>query len=133
MDLKRINLFLLSGFYVFAGANHFINPEFYLGLIPEYLPFPDLINTISGIAEIVLGLGVLFQKTRKWSSYFLVIMLLSFIPAHVYFLGIGSCIENGLCVPEWISWVRLVIIHPLLIIWALSVRNVGPKTKSHLM
>ena len=51
MDLKRINLFLLSGFYVFAGANHFINPEFYLGLIPEYLPFPDLINTISGIDD----------------------------------------------------------------------------------
>lgn len=124
MDLKKINLFLLSGFYVFAGTNHFINPEFYYGLIPDYLPYHDAINLISGVAEIVLGIGVLFEKTRTWSSYLLVAMLICFIPAHVYFLQIGSCIETGLCVAEWISWVRLLVIHPLLILWALSVRKV---------
>ena len=124
MDLKKINLFLLSGFYVFAGTNHFINPEFYYGLIPDYLPYHNAINYISGVAEIVLGIGVLFEKTRTWSSYLLVAMLICFIPAHVYFLQIGSCIETGLCVAEWISWVRLLVIHPLLILWALSVRKV---------
>lgn len=124
MDLKKINLFLLSGFYVFAGTNHFIDPEFYYGLIPDYLPYHDAINLISGVAEIVLGIGVLFEKTRTWSSYLLVAMLICFIPAHVYFLQIGSCIETGLCVAEWISWVRLLVIHPLLILWALSVRKV---------
>ena len=124
MDLKKINLFLLSGFYVFAGTNHFINPEFYYGLIPDYLPYHNAINYISGVAEIVLGIGVLFEKTRTWSSYLLVAMLICFIPAHIYFLQIGSCIETGLCVAEWISWVRLLVIHPLLILWALSVRKV---------
>lgn len=125
MDLKKGSLFLLSGFYVFAGSNHFINPEFYYGLIPGYLPFPELINIISGVVEILLGIGVLFQKTRKWSSYLLVAMLIAFIPAHVYFIQIGSCLENGLCVAEWISWGRLLIIHPILIWWALSVKNYG--------
>lgn len=125
MDLKKINLFLLSGFYVFAGANHFIDPEFYYGLIPDYLPFHKAINYVSGVAEIILGIGVLFQKTRTWSSYLIVAMLISFIPAHVYFLQIGSCIEDGLCVAEWISWARLLVIHPLLIWWALSVRNLN--------
>jgi len=123
MDLKKANLFLLSGFYVFAGANHFVNPEFYYELIPDYLPFPDVINLIAGVAEVLLGAGLLFKSTRKWSSYLLVAMLISFIPSHIYFLQIGSCIEGGLCVAEWISWVRLFVIHPLLIFWALSVRN----------
>ena len=123
MDLKKLNLFLLSGFYVFAGVNHFINPQFYYGLIPDYVPFHELINVLSGIAEISLGIGVIFQKTRKWSSYLLVAMLISFIPAHVYFIQIGSCIEGGMCVAEWIGWVRLLFIHPLLIWWALSVIN----------
>jgi len=123
MDLKKANLFLLSGFYVFAGANHFINPEFYYGLIPDYLPFPDVINLIAGVAEVLLGVGLLFKSARKWSSYLLVAMLIGFIPSHIYFLQIGSCIEGGLCVAEWISWVRLFVIHPLLIFWALSVRN----------
>lgn len=125
MDLKRVNVFLLTFFYVFAGLNHFINPDFYLSLIPEYLPFPDAINIISGIAEVVLGIGVLLNKTRKIASYLLVLMLISFIPAHIYFLEIGSCVETGLCVPEWVSWVRLLIIHPVLIVWALSVRNMN--------
>ncbi len=122
MDLKKINVFLLSGFYVFAGINHFVDPEFYYGLIPDYLPFHEAINYISGVAEIVLGIGVLFPKTRKWSSNLLVVLLISFIPAHIYFLQIGSCIEGGLCVAEWISWARLLAIHPLLIWWAWAVR-----------
>lgn len=121
MDLKKLNLFLLSGFYVFAGVNHFINPQFYYGLIPDYVPFHELINVLSGIAEISLGIGVIFQKTRKWSSYLLVAMLISFIPAHVYFIQIGSCIEGGMCVAEWMGWLRLLFIHPLLIWWALSI------------
>ncbi len=129
MDLKKINLFLLSGFYVFAGVNHFVDPEFYYGLIPDYLPFPDLIIVVSGIAEIVLGIGVLFQRTRKWSSYLIVAMLISFIPSHVYFLQIGSCVEGGLCVAEWISWARLLVIHPLLIWWAWSVGSLKLKSE----
>ena len=123
MDLKKLNLFLLSSFYVFVGVNHFINPQFYYGLIPDYVPSHELINVVSGLAEISLGIGVIFQKTRKWSSYLLVAMLISFIPAHVYFIQIGSCIEGGMCVAEWIGWVRLLFIHPLLIWWALSVIN----------
>ncbi len=124
MDLKKANLYLLSGFYVFAGVNHFIDPDFYFALIPDYLPFHEAINYLSGFIEILLGCGVLFQKTRKISSYLIVLMLLSFTPAHIYFLQIGSCVEGGLCVSEWISWVRLLVIHPLLIIWALSIKNV---------
>ena len=123
MYLKKLNLFLLSGFYVFAGVNHFINPQFYYDLIPDYLPFHELINVVSGLAEIILGIGVIFQKTRKWSRYLLVTMLISFIPAHIYFIQIGSCVEGGMCVSEWIGWVRLLIIHPLLIWWALSVTS----------
>lgn len=111
----------MATFYVVAGVNHFIDPEFYYDLIPDYLPFPDVINTLSGLAEIVLGLGILFKKSRRVSGYLIVIMLIGFIPAHVYFLQIGSCVEGGLCVPEWISWLRLLVIHPLLIWWAFSV------------
>ncbi len=123
MDLKKLNLLLLSGFYLFAGSNHFINPDFYNVLIPDYLPFHEAINITSGLAEILLGIGLLFFSSRKWAAYLIVSMLIAFIPAHIYFIQIGSCLEDSLCVPEWISWLRLVLIHPLLIGWALSVRR----------
>jgi uncharacterized membrane protein len=109
---------ILTLFYFGGGVNHFINPEFYLPLIPPAFPNPELINVLSGVAEIVLAIGLFNFKTRNLASYGIILMLIAFIPAHVYFIQIGSCIENGLCVPEWIGWLRLLIIHPVLILWA---------------
>lgn len=116
--LKRVSLYLISGFYIFAGINHFVDPQFYYGLIPPAFPEPELINAVSGIVEVVFGIGFFSPKTRKLASYGVLVMLLAFIPSHVYFIQVGSCIDNGLCTPEWVGWLRLVLIHPILLLWA---------------
>ena len=41
----------------------------------------------------------------------------------IYFININSCIPKGLCVPQWVGWVRLIVIHPILIAWAWWVRK----------
>jgi len=109
---------LIAVFYFFAGINHFISPQFYLPLIPPFFPYPEAINSLSGIIEVALGLGMLFVQSRKIASYGIILLLLAFIPSHVYFIQIGSCISEGLCVPAWVGWVRLIVIHPILILWA---------------
>ncbi|WP_448519334.1 DoxX family protein [Rhodoflexus sp.] len=114
---------LLAAFFVLAGLNHFVMPEFYYPLIPDYLPYPYTINLLAGIAEILLGIGLLTAPTRKWASWGIIALLIAFIPSHIYFIQLGSCIETGLCVPPWISWVRMLVIHPLLIFWAWYVRQ----------
>ena len=119
---RKISLYIQSAFYVFAGSNHFINPDFYLDLIPAYLPFHEGINWIAGIAEVLLGVGLLFQLTRTWSSYGIMAMLVAFIPSHIYFVQIGSCTDE-LCVPAWVGWFRLLAIHPLLLYWAWTHRK----------
>ncbi len=104
-------------FYLIAGINHFINPEWYYPLIPDYLGYPKTLNTIAGIAEILGATGLIFKKTKQLASIGLILMLIIFIPSHWYFIEQGSCIEGTLCVAPWIAWVRLIIIHPLLIAW----------------
>ena len=121
--MKKIGLYLQSAFYLIAGINHFIDPEFYYPLIPEYFTYPSLINYLSGSLEILFGIGLLFITTRKLTSYAIIAMLVAFIPSHVYFIQQGSCVDGGLCVPEWIGWGRLLIIHPLLIWWAWKCRK----------
>ncbi len=116
--MKRILLCLQTAFYVFAGSNHFRNPHFYDAFIPPYLPWHTLINTAAGIAEIILGICLFFPATRKWAAMGIILMLLAFITAHIYFIQIGSCIPDILCVPPWLGWGRLIIIHPMLIAWA---------------
>jgi uncharacterized membrane protein len=115
--LKFWSRLILVAFYVMAGTNHFLNPDFYYSLIPDYLPFPKVINSLSGMIEIVLGLGFLWKATRIYAAYLIVAMLMAFIPSHIYFINIGACIGDGLCVPMWIAWLRLLLIHPLLIWW----------------
>lgn len=115
---NNLSIWIQSFFYISAGANHFINPHFYLDLIPPYLPFHEAINVISGLIEVLLGIDLLFRKTRPWAAYGIIAMLIAFIPSHIYFIEIGGCIATGLCAPLWVGWLRLVIIHPLLIIWA---------------
>ena len=116
--MKKVAFWFLVAFYLFAGANHFINPSFYSGLIPPYLPWHGLINVIAGIAEIVLACLLLLPQTRVLAAKGIILLLVSFIPAHIYFIQINSCIPDGLCVPQWLGWIRLVLIHPLLIAWA---------------
>ncbi len=114
----------MAAFYIIAGLNHFVMPDFYYGLIPDYLLFPKMINSVAGICEVVLGAALLVPNLRKPAAWGIVVMLLAFIPAHVYFIEIGSCVGEGLCVPEWVSWVRLLLIHPALILWAIKVARI---------
>ncbi len=119
--IQKLLTYALGLFFIIAGINHFIQPGFYYPLIPDYLPWPKFINSASGVLEIFLGLGILLPSSRKVSAAGILVLMVLFIPSHVYFIQIGSCVEDGLCVPEWLAWVRLVLIHPLLILWALYV------------
>lgn len=108
----------LIGFMLVAGINHFINPQFYLPLIPDYLPFPKTINIASGIVEVVFGILLLFKSTRYLAGIGIIILLVLFVPSHIYFINLGACVPDGLCTPPWVAWLRLVIIHPLFMLWA---------------
>ena len=114
---KKAIIYGLAYFYLAAGINHFISPDFYLPLIPPFFSKPEWINSLAGIAELVLGLGVLYYPTRRRAGYGIVLLLIAFVPSHIYFIQIGSCVAGGLCVPLWLGWIRLVLIHPILIFW----------------
>ncbi len=118
IKIKKTAVFLLGIFFIVAGINHFVMPEFYYPLIPDYLPFPVWINYLAGLAEFILGLSMMIPGSRYYAATGIVVLMVLFIPSHVHFIYIGSCVEDGLCVHPAIAWIRLVLIHPLLILWA---------------
>ena len=122
-NINRLSRYILAIFFIVAGANHFRDPIFYLPLIPPYFPFPEIINWGSGVLELLFGGVLFFKKYQLLACYGLLVLLLLFIPSHVYFIKLGSCIQDGLCVPEWIGWLRLFVIHPLLLFWVWTVRK----------
>ena len=120
--IKQWSRIILILFYAFAGVNHFWHPEFYLPLIPDYLPEKGLINTLSGWLELLLALGMIFPFSRKIAVYGIIILLIAFIPSHVHFIQIGACTSGGFCTSLVVAWLRLLIVHPLLIWWVWWVR-----------
>jgi uncharacterized membrane protein len=116
--IRKISLYILAIFYFVAGVNHFINPANYFPLIPDYLGSAEILNLLAGAAEVLGAIGLVIPATRKIAAWGIILLLIAFIPSHTYFISIGSCIEGGLCVPEWVAWIRLILIHPLLILWA---------------
>lgn len=120
---KRISLYVMMVFYLVAGINHFRNPEAYYQLIPPYLGNAATINTVAGIAEILLALLLIVKPARKFACYGIIAMLIAFIPSHIYMLQTGFCPEIAgkiYCVPAWLLWIRLLVFQPLLIAWAWS-------------
>ena len=51
-------LYLMGIIYSILGVLHFTNTQFYRPLMPKFLPAHDFLIYLSGIAEIVLGIGV---------------------------------------------------------------------------
>ena len=101
--------------YIVAGIYHFINPAFYLHLMPDWLPQHELSNYAGGVVEIILGVGLIPEKTRKISAWMIIAMLTVFffvihIPMVVQFYG-----KNTLWF--WISILRLPL-QVYLIWWA---------------
>lgn len=118
LRIRTLGLWGLIFFYFLAGVNHFVMPEFYFPLIPPSFRFVSTINWISGVLEIFFALGLCFSATRRFAAIGIVLLLIAFLPSHIYFIQIGACASDSLCVPGWVAWLRLVVIHPLLIYWA---------------
>ncbi len=114
---NRTLLYAFIAFYGFAGAMHFISPDTYLEVIPDWLGDKTVVNQLAGAVELAVALLAVFKKTRAIAGYLTIAMLLAFIISHVYFIQLGSC-AGDFCIPAWIGYVRLIVIHPLLLYWA---------------
>jgi uncharacterized membrane protein len=82
--IKTILLWLLAIGFVLAGVYHFVSPEFYLRMMPPYIPWHRAMVAISGVAEIVLGLAVLVPQTRRLAGWGLIALLIAVFPANLY-------------------------------------------------
>jgi uncharacterized membrane protein len=76
---------LAGPFFMFAGAMHFIVPRPYRAIVPRWLPAPDAIVAVSGVAEIAGGVGLMAGPgpARRWAGRWLVATLLAVFPANI--------------------------------------------------
>jgi len=81
---RRLALFAVAGFFTFAGVGHFTNTEFFVAIVPPYLPAAYELVYISGVFEILGGIGVLVPATRRFAGYGLLALLVAVYPANIH-------------------------------------------------
>ena len=82
--IKSFLIIISSIFYVIVGIKHFIDPEYFLSIVPPYLPYHLELVYISGLFEILFGLLILFPKYRYYGAIGLILLLVAVFPANIY-------------------------------------------------
>ena len=113
MDLPW-HLYLMASIYILAGLNHFRKPKMYMRIIPRFFGNLKLINIISGIAEILLGILLCIPATSHFAAIGIIILLVAVFPANMYMITDKKA-SFGL--PKWVLLLRLPF-QLLLIFWA---------------
>ena len=82
--IKSFLIIISSIFYVIVGIKHFIEPEYFLSIVPPYLSYHLELVYISGLFEILFGLLILFPKYRYYGAIGLILLLVAVFPANIY-------------------------------------------------
>lgn len=101
---EPIGLYIMAVMYIVAGLMHFVKPKMYIRIMPRYLPSHKALVYVSGLAEILLGVGLCIPELKAFSIYGIIAMLAVFLLVHFYMLS-GKKASAG--IPKWLLILRL--------------------------
>lgn len=104
--LKRALLYLMAAFYCFAGVMHFAVPQFFVEIVPRFLPAPLLLTYLSGVAELALGLALLVPRLRRLAAWGVILLLIAVFPANIN-MAVNHIVPAGLPLSTLGLWLRL--------------------------
>jgi uncharacterized membrane protein len=106
---------LLAAFFISAGVNHFVNPRAYRQIVPPSLQADAKpVVAVSGVAEVLGGVGVLLPRTRRAAGVGLIALLAAVFPANLYMARTPERFDR---IPRWALFARLPL-QPLMMWWA---------------
>ena len=96
----------LGCFFTYVGILHFIDPEWFTAIVPEILPGSDVFWVLlSGIPEVVCGIGLILPKTRVLAAKATVFLLIILYWANLN-MWINDIELNGDTFPHWAHALR---------------------------
>jgi uncharacterized membrane protein len=90
----EVHRYILAALFLITGILHFVKPEFFTNIMPDYIPHHLVMVYISGAAEIMGGLGILFEKTQMWAGWGLILLLVAVFPANIN-MAVESIQKSG--------------------------------------
>ncbi len=113
---QAVSVVALAAAFVGAGVLHFVKPRMFEAIVPPSLPSPRLLVYLSGVAEILGGVGLLIPGLREWAGWGLAALLVAVFPANLYMAQRSDRFAR--LAPRWLLLARLPL-QAVLIAWVL--------------
>jgi uncharacterized membrane protein len=111
---KQVMKWIFGTLMTLAGILHFINPGFYLKIMPPYLPWHLALVYVSGAFEILLGVLLLVPRYSHWAAWGLIALLIAVFPANLHMTMHPDAYPD---LSPLLLWLRLPL-QGILIAWA---------------
>jgi uncharacterized membrane protein len=81
---RLVGKWVFGALFIVAGVLHFVRPNWYMKIMPPYLPWHRPLVLISGAAEVGLGALLLVPRFRAIAAWGLITLLIAIFPANIY-------------------------------------------------
>ena len=105
----------MSLLYVTVGVKHFTNTDFFVSIVPSIINWKEEIVLLSGLIEVILGILLLFNQTRKLAAWGIILLLIAVFPANIY-LYLSEIPREALNISKNQALFRMPFQIPLIII-----------------
>ncbi|MFK7913806.1 MAG: hypothetical protein AB8B93_07815 [Pseudomonadales bacterium] len=113
--LRYLGLAIVFVWFMFGGITHFTNPDFFVAIMPPYLPWHLEIVYLSGALEVLFAAMLLLPATRQLAGNLLIALTIAVTPANIHMWMHPELFPE---VEPPLLTVRLVIqVILLLVIW----------------
>ncbi|CAA9559762.1 MAG: hypothetical protein AVDCRST_MAG86-681 [uncultured Truepera sp.] len=90
--------------FIVLGALHFVRPGFYTPIMPPYFPAPLFWVLLSGVLEVLGGLGLPLRRFRRRAAYGLALLMVAFLPVHLHMLFCPADVGAEAIAPFLLFW-----------------------------
>lgn len=114
-----IQRFVIAIAFTAAGVLHFLKTGFFVNIMPDYIPYHKAMVLISGMAEILGGIGIMIPSVRSAAVYGLLLLLLAVFPANID-MAVKAYRNHGFSPYTWVLLLRLPLQFVLMywVYWA---------------
>ena len=129
IKLRPIVLWFTALSFITVGVMHFTHEYIFLPMMPEFLPYHLELVWLSGVFEILGGLGILVPQTRRFSAWGLLALLVAVFPANINMALNGIVIDVNVPQSDIGRWLRL----PFQFVFAAQIYYIGlwrPKSEA---
>jgi uncharacterized membrane protein len=125
---RLVTRILLAALFLFAGTVHLLNPRLFLPIMPPWIPDPIAGIVISGVCELLGGVGLLVPRAtvQNAAGWGLLLLLVAVFPANIY-MAAAHVRVRGFPVENWMSWARLPL-QPLIMLMVSWATGIWPKS-----